>query len=258
MFKRVRCPIDNGKMTKMTCLSGPNAGRKFYVCEHYRDGDPRFVGHKIPIEKHYKHHRSVRFPRWRLKKILRRGIPTIILLALIVSVVLAFTGVSPFSNAKDKLFSYFHIGQSCKSDPNNPIDTNTINYYGSWKFDLLCYKWDKNILIVNFKMTNLGGRVTVGGYPFLDSNIIEIIAIDSTGKQVSAECKQRSITNEQDWIDTFNGKQLYTYQKEYYTGESWSGTLKFDMSSYSGKTGLYASYFSDGELKYIFDVGSPQ
>jgi len=71
MFKRVRCPIDNGKMTKRTCLSGPNAGREFYVCEHYRDGDPRLAGHKIPIEKHNKSNSCTTSTKWRMRRILR-------------------------------------------------------------------------------------------------------------------------------------------------------------------------------------------
>jgi len=98
-------------------------------------------------------------------------------------------------------------------------------------------------------ITNLGPRRNFG-YAGFDVGP-QIVAIDSTSKLVEP------------WVPEpdFSKGELFhlpPYTKEYYPNESWSGTLKFEMSPYSGETKLYMTRYYHARKYFLFNLGKPR
>ena len=112
--------------------------------------------------------------------------------------------------------------------------------------------WEGGTVHVELTITNLGSRRSFGG------SGPSLVAIDSTGKEVEPWIPEYSWGDLADAIKT--GKELQfspAYHGEYYPGEKWSGAAKFEMSPYSGRTGLYIWHFGYPRRHYLFDLGEP-
>lgn len=118
-----------------------------------------------------------------------------------------------------------------------------------WKIQLDGRSWKGSTVTVELTITNLGPRRNLGLASLMDAGP-ELVAIDSTEKIVEP------------WVpepDISEGELLVfpPYTREFYPNESWSGSLKFEMSPYSGETGLYMTRFYHQRRYFLFDLGSP-
>lgn len=163
---------------------------------------------------------------------------------------ICYQGQEPYSFGKlsggDKVLAYDWDSKTIITEPEAVAEAE------NWKIQLDSSSWKGSTLIVNLTITNLGPRRNFGLVSFLNPGP-ELGAIDSTGKWVEP------------WVpepDISKGELFYLppYTREFYPNESWSGSLKFEMSPYSGETGLY--YFSNGfaytySPVLLFRLGEP-
>ena len=159
--------------------------------------------------------------------------------ALVAATVSALAGIEPFAGLKDRWVDSF-AGVTAKYDVR--ILPGELSAIDGWAVSLNGGGWKGGTLTVDLTIVNLGPRRNFGYdlYPHGP----ELAAIDSTGKVVGP---RRS------------GFLSFPYTKEFYPNESWSGSLKFDMSPYSGKTELYMTRGPFHRYKFfLFDVGEPR
>ena len=177
-----------------------------------------------------------------------------LIVALVVMTVSAFAGIEPFAGLKDKVIGSF-AGLTTRYDVDIlPGQTKVVE---DWKFSLDGGGWSGGTVTVKLTITNLGPRRGFGYYSLLDVGP-ELAAIDSTGKLVEPWVPEYS------WEDVARaiqkGETLQTepaYTREFYPNESWTGTLKFELSPYSGKTGLYMTEEYHILKYFLFDLGEP-
>lgn len=174
---------------------------------------------------------------------------------LIILTVCAFGGVQPLSTYKDNAVSMVKEGivkltNLAGTDSYDiKILPGQLEVVEDWAISLDGGGWKNSTLIVELTITNLGARRNFG-YAGFDVGP-ELIAIDSTGKIVEP------------WVPEpdFKKGELFSfppYTREFYPNESWSGSLKFEMSPYSGKTKLYMTRFYHARRYFLFDLGSPR
>lgn len=129
-----------------------------------------------------------------------------------------------------------------------PTIESKVKVIEDWKIQLEGSSWLGSTVTVRLTITNLGSRRNFGYAGF---NVgPEICAIDSTNKIIEP------------WVpepDIRKGEMFYLppYTKEFYPNESWSGTLKFEMSPYSGETKLYMTRYYHADKYFLFDLGEP-
>ncbi len=128
--------------------------------------------------------------------------------------------------------------------------TKLVKVVEDWEFQLDDSRWRGGTLTVQLKITNLGPRRNFGLVSFMFPGP-ELVAIDSTNKMAEP------------WVldpDFSKGElfRLPPYTKEYYSNESWSGSLRFEMSPYSGETRLYMTRFTHTRKYFLFNVGEPE
>jgi hypothetical protein len=179
-------------------------------------------------------------------------------------IVLAFAGVQPIATYKDTVASNLKsttqsisaaLSKSTSSSESTPTQTKppptppqTITI-DNWQIQLISSSWKGSTLNVNLKITNLGPRRNFGFASFIEPGP-ELAVIDSTNKKIDPWVPQPD----------FSKGELMTvppYTKEYYPNESWSGSLKFEMSPYSGQTKLYIGRYSWTQIVPLFSLGSP-
>lgn len=127
-----------------------------------------------------------------------------------------------------------------------PVEPKVVE---NWNIQLDNTSWKGGTLTIVLTITNLGSRRNFG-YAGFDVGP-EIAAIDSTGKLVEP------------WVPEpdFSKGELFhlpSYTKEFYPNESWSGTLKFEMSLYSGETKLYMTRYYHTRKYFLFNLGEPR
>jgi len=170
-----------------------------------------------------------------------------LVVALMAVTVGAFAGIEPFAKFKDKVIDSFS-GLTTRYDVEIPPGQSTV--IEGWRVSLDGGGWNGGTLTVKLTITNLGNRRCFGLCNLLDPGP-ELVAIDGTGKLVEP------------WVQDpdFSKGELFVFPphtKEFYPDESWTGTLKFELSPYSGKTALYMTRYSHTRRYFLFDVGQPK
>jgi len=172
-------------------------------------------------------------------------ISILVAITLLGAIVSAFAGVEPLAGYKDRIINNFTgliSGYDIKILPGQLADVD------DWAISLDGGGWKDSTLIVELTITNLGPRRNFG-YAGLDVGP-ELVVIDSTGKLIEP------------WVpepDIEKGELLVfpPYTREFYPNESWTGSLKFEMSPYSGETKLYMTRYYHMSQYFLFDLGCP-
>jgi len=164
-----------------------------------------------------------------------------------ITLVLAFAGIQPLSTYKDTLIS--KVDFSC-TPTRTVIPPGQAAEYDNWFISLDGGYWDKGTLFIDITIRNLGSRRPFGFYSLINVGP-EIVAIDSTGKLVKPWVRPPDFSKWELMV-------LPSYTKEFYPGEKWSGTLKFELSIYSGDTYIYLTKFNHSFKHFLFTVWSPQ
>ncbi len=115
-----------------------------------------------------------------------------------------------------------------------------LGVYDSWFISLSGGGWKNGTLELELTISNNGPRRNFG-YVGISPGP-QLVTIDSTGKLVEPEGNPFSL-----W-----------YAREFYPNEIYSGSLKFQMSPYSGKTGLYITKYYHARRYLLFDVEQPK
>jgi hypothetical protein len=170
-----------------------------------------------------------------------------LVVALIAMTVSAFAGIEPFAGLKNKVIDSLP-GLIARYDVE--ILPSQEEVADNWAIRLNGGGWNGGTATVKLTITDLGNRRCFGLCSLLDPGP-ELVAIDSTGKLVEPWVREP---------DFSKGELLVfpPYTKEFYPNESWSGTLKFELSPYSGKTRLYMTEYSHTRRYFLFDLGEPK
>jgi len=180
--------------------------------------------------------------KWRV----RTG--TVVAIAVIIAVLAAttaaFAGVEPFSSAKANVVAWFQ-----KAGTETVAEPKPVAEAENWKIQLDGKSWKGSTVTVKLTITNLGSRRNFGYASLMDVGP-ELVVIDSTGKLVEPWVPEPNIKKGELFI-------FPPYTREFYPDESWSGSLKFEMSPYSGETKLYMTRFYHVRQYFLFDLGSP-
>lgn len=157
---------------------------------------------------------------------------------------ICYRGQEPYSYGRltggDKVAAYDWDLKTVTTEPKAVVQVE------NWEIQLDGKSWKGSTAVVKLTITNLGIRRDFG----LFGEGEEIIAIDSTDKMVEPWTRKPDFGRGELVV-------LPPYVKEYYPGESWSGSLKFEMSPYSGKTRLYIEESYHFRRHFLFDLGSP-
>ena len=177
-----------------------------------------------------------------------------LVVALIAMTVSAFAGIEPFAGLKNKVMDSLP-GLIARYDVEIPPSQEEVA--DNWAIRLNGGGWNGGTVTVKLTITNLGARRAFGYASLLEPGP-QLVAIDSTGKLVEPWVPEYS------WEDVARaiqkGESLQTeplYTKEFYPNESWTGSLKFEMSPYSGRTGLYMTRYYHVRKYFLFDLGEP-
>jgi hypothetical protein len=148
----------------------------------------------------------------------------------------------------DKVTAYDWGSKTAITEDITPTIESKVKVIEDWKIQLDGSSWIGSTVTVRLTITNLGPRRNFG-YAGFDVGP-EICAIDSTNKIIEPWVREP---------DYRKGEMLIFpgYTKEFYPNESWSGTLKFEMSPYSGKTKLYMTQYYHQDKYFLFDLGEP-
>jgi len=178
-----------------------------------------------------------------------------LVVALIGMTVSAFAGIEPFAGLKNKFMDSL---PGIISTYDVAVSSGQEKTVESWNIRLDGGGWNGGTVTVRLTITNLGPRRAFGYASLLEPGP-QLAAIDSTGKLVEPWVPEYS------WEDVAraiqNGEALQTdplYTKEFYPNESWTGTLKFELSPYSGKTRLYMTRYYHVTKYFLFDLGEPK
>ncbi|MBA7601589.1 hypothetical protein ES703_08665 [subsurface metagenome] len=178
------------------------------------------------------------------------GVGTVIALFLIIALIGAtigaFAGVEPLAGYKDNIINKF---TELFSGYDVTILPGQLAGAEDWAISLGGGGWQGSTLIVELTITNLGPRRNFGYASLLEVGP-ELVVIDSTGKLIEPWVREPDISKGELFV-------LPPYTREFYPNESWSGSLKFEMSPYSGETGLYMTRFYHTRQYFLFDLGSP-
>jgi len=166
---------------------------------------------------------------------------------------ICYQGQEPYSYGKlsfvDKVASYDWGSKTVITDVTTPPTESNVKVIEDWKIQLNGSSWTGSMVTVRLTITNLGPRRNFGYAGF---NVgPEICAIDSTNKIIEPWVREP---------DYRKGEIIIRpgYTKEFYPNESWSGTLRFQMSPYSGETKLYMTKHYH-QIKYsLFNLGKPR
>lgn len=170
-----------------------------------------------------------------------------LVVALIAMIVSAFAGIEPFAGFKNKVTDSFPGLISRYDVVISPGQEKTVE---NWDIRLNGGGWNGGTATVKLTITNLGNRRCFGLCNLFDPGP-ELVAIDSTSKLVEPWVREPD----------FSKGELFVfppYTKEFYPNESWTGTLKFELSPYSEKTGLYLTRYSHARRYFLFDLGEPK
>lgn len=177
-----------------------------------------------------------------------------LIIALIGMTVSAFAGIEPFAGLKSRILDSF-AGLISRYDVE--ILPGQSKVVDDWAISLDGGGWKGSTLTVKLTITNLGPR---RGFGYAGPDVgPELVAIDSTGKLVEPWVPEYSWEDLARALQRGESLQLYPpYTKEFYPNESWTGTLKFEMSPYSGRTGLYITRYYHASKLFLFDLGEPK
>lgn len=170
-----------------------------------------------------------------------------LVVALIAMTTSAFAGIEPFAGIKNKMIDSLPGPISTYDVVISPGQEKTVE---NWDIRLNGGGWNGGTATVKLTITNLGNRRCFGLCNIFDPGP-ELVAIDSIRKLVEP------------WVrdPDFSRGELFVfppYTKEFYPKESWTGTLKFELSSYSGRTRLYLTRYSHTRRYFLFDLGEPK
>lgn len=170
-----------------------------------------------------------------------------LVVALIAMTVSAFAGIEPFAGLMNRVMDSLP-GSISRYDV--AISSGQEKTVESWHIRLDGGGWNGGTATIRLTITNLGNRRCFGLCSLLDPGP-ELVAMDSTGKLVEPWVREP---------DFSRGELLVfpPYTKEFYPNETWSGTLKFELSPYSGKTWLYMTEYSHTRRYPLFDLGEPK
>lgn len=178
-----------------------------------------------------------------------------LIVALIAMTVSAFAGIEPFAGLKNKVIDSF-AGLTTRYDVE--ILPGQVKVVDDWNISLDGGGWKGSTLTAKLTITNLGPRRNFGGGTWYEGIYTgdpdsgpELVAIDSTNKLVEPWMPEST---------TIWEIHYPPYTKEFYPNESWTGSLKFEMSSYSGRTGLYMMTvrYQHEYHYFLFDLGEPK
>jgi hypothetical protein len=172
----------------------------------------------------------------------RIGSGTVVAVFLVVALlgmtVSAFAGIEPFAGLKNRIMdSLARVTTTYDVD----IPPGQIREVENWKFSLNGGGWKGGTLTVQLTITNLGPRRCFGELGPCIWSGPELAAIDSTGKLAEPSVSA-----------------LPPYAREFYPNESWTGTLKYELSPYSGQTGLYMTENYAIRKYFLFNLGEPK
>ena len=183
----------------------------------------------------------------------RAGTGSVVALVIIISLtalgVSALAGVGPFGDTADRASSGVFRWPRGYDVGILPGQSAAID---DWFISLDGGGWKGGTVYVELTITNLGPRRSFGlAGP-------RLVAVDSTGKEVEPWIPEYSWQDLADAMRKGTVLQLSPpYHKEYYPSEGWSGQVRFELSQYSGKTGLYIRLFGYPQRHYLFDLGAP-
>jgi hypothetical protein len=181
----------------------------------------------------------------------RNVVAAFLMVALIAMTVSAFAGIEPFAGLKDKVIDSFSRVTTTYDVEISPGQTREVE---DWRISVDGGGWKGGTLTVELTITNLGLRRNFGDVELCINQQLwgqnsgpELVAVDSTQKVVKPWVPEST---------TIWDIHCPPYTKEFYPNESWTGSLKFEMSSYSGRTALYLD--QHGNTYFLFYVGEPK
>lgn len=166
---------------------------------------------------------------------------------------ICYRGQEPYSYGKlsfvDKVAAYDWGSKTEIPSAEPPVIESNVKVIEDWKIQLNGSSWTGSTVTVRLTITNLGPRRNFG-YAGFDVGP-EICAIDSTNKIIEPWVREP---------DYRKGEIIIRpgYTKEFYPNESWAGTLKFEMSPYSGETKLYMTKYYHQSKYFLFNLGKPR
>lgn len=164
--------------------------------------------------------------------------------------VAAFAGVQPVAEYKDLAICKIRDHLSPSSSYDVDILPGQWSVVNDWFITLDGGGWTGSTATVELTITNHGPRRVLGYYSLFNVGP-ELVAIDSTGKLVESWVREPDYNKGELWV-------VPSYTKEFYPDESWTGTLRFEMSLYSGKTKLYMTRYYHASRRFLFDIGEPR
>ena len=169
----------------------------------------------------------------------RPNFKAIFLIALGIIVALSFLGVQPLADYKDAITARVQniIGKGYDVEL-LPGESATFN---GWFVALEGGGWRDGTLKVQLAITNTYNYRRNLGHTLVGRSLL-LVAIDSTGKIVDPESPEF----------------FCPYEREFYPKETWVGEFTFELSTYSGRTGLYMTEFYNSRKYYLFGLGEPK
>jgi len=162
---------------------------------------------------------------------------------------ICYQGREPYSYGKltggDRVVAYDWDSKKVITEPKAVVVAD------NWEIQLDGKSWKGSTVTVKLTITNLGPRRNFGMMASFLYPGPELVAIDSTEKAVEPWVPTPSIDEMREGILFY----VPPYTREFYPNESWSGSLKFEMSPYSGETKLYIRFYQ--RPYFLFDLGSP-
>jgi len=139
------------------------------------------------------------------------------------------------------------------SHDTQPTTSSQTKVCEDWQVTLNSVSWEGGTAIVDVTIVNLAERRYFGAMSNWLSPGPELAAIDSTGKLADT------------WVPTPTAEEMQSgvmlywppYNREFYPRESWSGTLRYELSPYSGETFLYMTKNYHQRKAQLFSLGSP-
>jgi hypothetical protein len=167
-----------------------------------------------------------------------------LVVAVIAMTVSAFAGIEPFAGLKTRILDGLGglTGYDVEISPSQEVTND------NWAIKLNGGGWNGGTVTVKLTITNLGNRRCFGVCSLFEPGP-ELVAIDSTNKWVEPWVREPDITRLRVYFPP--------YTREFYPGESWTGTLKFEMSPYSENVALYIAHNSV-IAHFLFVLGEPK
>ena len=163
----------------------------------------------------------------------------IFLIALGVIVALSFLGVQPLADYKDAVIA--RVQNTIGTGYDVELLPGESATYDGWLVALNSGGWKGGMLKVQLAITNTYNYRRKLGHTLMGRSLL-LTAIDSTGKIVEPE----------------SSGLFHPCEREFYPKETWVGEFTFELSPYSGRTGLYMTEFYNSRKYYLFGLGEPK